>query len=322
MLTFKKDSIAWDSVTGTLRLGIAGSVYDKKHLYLPVALQPGLVIPAPTLQIARLVEKDGVWSVHLVYRVPKAEATTDGHWLSVDLGQNVVAATACTDGSSAIYSGGELLALDRYFEKEKMVCNSSRSAKRRRLDTTRSRQRHHFLHCLTRSIISDAKARGVTTLIVGDVTDIRTEKDGEAKNWGDLGNQKFHAWPFKKITDQLMYKGAMVGIAVHVISEAYTSQDCSCCNKRRKANRKYRGLYVCNKCGMVLHADINGAINILKKYAPEVSPGATLPWSSGQNLACPSVNRFAWRETKPKVHGPGTWYNSYENTATVERLAA
>jgi len=32
-------------------------------------------------------------------------------------------------------------------------------------------------------------------------------------------------------------------------------------------NGKYRGLYIC-KCGNILNADVNGALNILKKVVP------------------------------------------------------
>jgi transposase len=34
----------------------------------------------------------------------------------------------------------------------------------------------------------------------------------------------------------------------------------------RKRNRKTRGLYICNKCGLKINADVNGAVNILRKY--------------------------------------------------------
>jgi transposase len=34
----------------------------------------------------------------------------------------------------------------------------------------------------------------------------------------------------------------------------------------RKRNRKTRGLYICNNCGLVINADVNGAVNILNKY--------------------------------------------------------
>ncbi|MGO9379077.1 MAG: zinc ribbon domain-containing protein [Dissulfurispiraceae bacterium] len=62
-----------------------------------------------------------------------------------------------------------------------------------------------------------------------------------------------------------------------VVSESYTSQTCCKCGTRGKANRAHRGLYVCKSCGTTIHADVNGAVNILKKHLPEIS----IPWSSG-----------------------------------------
>lgn len=315
-VTFKKDSVKWDDENRMLRVGIPVDVFGKKEIYLPVKLKPGLKITAESVQMARLVEHDGSWIVHLVYKIEKPEVKEGGHTMAVDLGQNVLMATACTDGSTQIYSGGELLALERYFEKEKAKCTKVSSRKRIRLEKTRSAQRNHLIHCLTKTVISDAKARGVTTIVVGDVTDIRLEKNGEAKNWGDSGNQKLHAWPHKKMLEQLIYKGAMEGIAVVTISEAYSSQDCCGCGRRHKKNRQHRGIYVCAQCGLVIHADVNGAINILKRYLP----GWKAPWSSGQYLACPSVNRFAWRKTKPFVREPGTWQRSFNGVAAAVKF--
>ncbi|MHA1658418.1 MAG: zinc ribbon domain-containing protein, partial [Promethearchaeota archaeon] len=37
------------------------------------------------------------------------------------------------------------------------------------------------------------------------------------------------------------------------------------CGVVRKSNRKYRGLYVCTDCGVVLNADVNASRNILQK---------------------------------------------------------
>ena len=61
----------------------------------------------------------------------------------------------------------------------------------------------------------------------------------------------------------------MVGIKVIRTSEEHTSQMCSSCGVVRKLNRKYRGLYVCKDCGMVLNADVNASINILQKEVPK-----------------------------------------------------
>ena len=54
-----------------------------------------------------------------------------------------------------------------------------------------------------------------------------------------------------------------------MVSEEYTSQTCSCCGFRSRRNRKFRGLFVCKKCNLVINADINAAKNILEKVFPE-----------------------------------------------------
>ena len=301
-VTFKKGSLRWNPETKTLRLGIPKAVFGEPFLYLPVQLPPDREIDPRRIQLVRLFHDKGDWFVHLVCDLPVPEQKSDGHVLAIDLGMNVVAATAGTDGRTMLWSGGELASLERYFEKEKSACTDSQSNKSRRLNRKRSRQRTHLLHSLTRAIVNDAHARGVATLVIGDLTDIRTGKTGEAKNWSDSGNQALHKWPYKRITDMLRYKARLLGISVETISERYTSQDCSQCGTRRKASRVHRGLYACPACGSKIHADINGAVNILQRYLPE----ASVSWSSGC-LAQPAVNRFAWRNTRPFAHEPGTW---------------
>ncbi|MCY3411393.1 MAG: hypothetical protein INQ03_07140 [Candidatus Heimdallarchaeota archaeon] len=49
----------------------------------------------------------------------------------------------------------------------------------------------------------------------------------------------------------------------------------------RKANRIHRGLYRCNSCGRQRIADINGAINIMRKVAPKMHN----QWSSGDIIS-------------------------------------
>ena len=101
--------------------------------------------------------------------------------------------------------------------------------------------------------------------------------------------------------------------------EDYTSQTCCMCGTICKSNRVHRGLYVCKQCGAVINADVNGAINILKRYLPG-QIGAS--WSSGC-LAQPAVNRFAWRETRPSAsaHKPGTWQTSLPHPRTESAAA-
>jgi transposase len=99
-----------------------------------------------------------------------------------------------------------------------------------------------------------------------------------------------HSWAFDRFTDLLTYKAEMEGITVEQVSERDTSKSCSCCGRERKANRVERGLYVCDECGTVANADVNGAENIRQKVSPS-SPNFSVNRSNGW-LAQPSTFLF------------------------------
>ena len=83
------------------------------------------------------------------------------------------------------------------------------------------------------------------------------------------------------------YKAEAEGITVEQVSERDTSKTCSACGRPRKSNRFERGLYVCDECGTVANADVNGAENIRQK----VSPNPTMDRGNGW-LAQPSTYLF------------------------------
>ncbi len=97
--------------------------------------------------------------------------------------------------------------------------------------------------------------------MIGDITDIRKDKHFRKKE-----SQKLHSWSFSKLIQQIEYKAVLSGIRFVRVSERDTSKTCSCCGIIRKSNRIHRGLYRCKMCGRVINSDVNGAINILKKY--------------------------------------------------------
>ena len=78
--------------------------------------------------------------------------------------------------------------------------------------------------------------------------------------------------PLSRLVEMIEYKAMLVGIDVHRVTEEYTSQTCSRCGLRRKANRVHRGLYKCKRCGLILNADVNAARNILNKGFHEHRP--------------------------------------------------
>uniref|UniRef100_UPI0012DF47E7 zinc ribbon domain-containing protein n=1 Tax=Ectobacillus panaciterrae TaxID=363872 RepID=UPI0012DF47E7 len=74
-------------------------------------------------------------------------------------------------------------------------------------------------------------------------------------------NQKLSNWSFGTLRAYLAYKLHAKGILLFLVDEAYTSQTCPCCQRRKKVRTRN---YVC-ACGYEEHRDIHGARNILAK---------------------------------------------------------
>ncbi len=186
------------------------------------------------------------------------------------------------DGTCKIYSCRQLLSINRYFDKTISLYKSISDAQQAsqgvkypkqtervyKLYEKRRKQVEHLLHCMTKSVIDAAIVKNVNVIFIGDITNIRN-----GVNFGKKTNQKFHRLPYRKVINQLKYKAQLAGIEVlENIKENYTSQTCCICKdtpskeNAEKSNRKYRGLYVCRDCGSIINADINGAVNIAKKY--------------------------------------------------------
>jgi len=203
-------------------------------------------------------------------------------FMSIDMGVNNFLSCYLYNGKSIILSGRQMLSINRYFDKTiahyESISKAQQAARGMRypksskrvlqLFEKRQKQVHHLLHSMTRQIVNIAKEYGVETIVIGNITGIR-----EGKKMGRVNNQKFHRLPFAKVIQQITYKAEEVGICMkNDITEEYTSQTCACCKERpskenaRKTNRKHRGLYVCQECSSVINADINGAINLSKKY--------------------------------------------------------
>ena len=114
------------------------------------------------------------------------------------------------------------------------------------------------LHRVSKEIVSLADSTN-SFIVLGDLTGIRQRTKNKGKRLRRIvGNM-----PYYKLTKMIEYKAMLKGIPVITISEAYTSRICHKCGSQGK--RKTQGLFVCNNCGEY-NADLNGAINIAKKF--------------------------------------------------------
>jgi IS605 OrfB family transposase len=105
----------------------------------------------------------------------------------------------------------------------------------------------------------------IGNILIGELTGIKQEI-----NHGKRNNQNFVQIPFSKFKAKLENKCNLYGIKYHLVNEAYTSQVDSLAldpiqkQEYGRKRRVKRGLYK-SSTGQLINADINGAINILRK---------------------------------------------------------
>jgi putative transposase len=271
--TFKEAGFKHDATNNRLRLSKGDNFKEYWTDFVlceyDVIGPPGTVVE--NVQQVRAVYEHGLWRLHIVCRVEIDVSDVPGNRTAgVDLGICNVAAVSFGD-EALLYPGGAFKEDEYYFLKERANCDDSASREARRLDQKRTDRRTHFLHTLSKDIIAECVNREVGTLVVGKLTGIRDDENGDPVNWGKHGNLDLHGWPFDRLWQLLDYKGEAEGIDVVRHSERDTSKTCAACGRIRRANRRERGLYVCDACGVVANADCNGAENIRQKVLPSLA---------------------------------------------------
>ena len=195
--------------------------------------------------------------------------------VGIDLGEIHLAVSH--DGEQChILNGRKFRSVRRYQNKLKaelshMIDTKKRGSNhRKRLVRSKRRQLKKIedqmtdiLHKQTTRLISTLYSEGVQILVIGDLRDIRKDLD-----YGRKANQKIHQMVSGKVRWMLSYKAERLGMKVVLQNEAYTTQTCPACGKRKKpAGRMYR----C-PCGFSYHRDGVGALNIRAKYLEENTP--------------------------------------------------
>lgn len=215
------------------------------------------------------------YEVRACYVVEASSAIEPGVVAGIDLGE--VHSAVAHDGMRTDIINGRLLRSKRRHQntvkgKLSKLIDTKKRGSRRRKRLIKSKQKQlariknqikDIQHKQTSHLVSMLKSRGIQTLVIGDVRNIRTRID-----YGAKANQKLHQWSHGEFRHMLTYKAQLQGMKVELINEAYTSQTCPHCRKRHKPKgRKYK----C-QCGFRFHRDGVGAINIRKKYQGDESP--------------------------------------------------
>ena len=250
-----------------------------KHLRLSMGIgRPKLEIPLPKnfnmskaehIATIELKYTYGQWELHFSYRY-EIQTTEIGEGIvGVDIGE--IHPIVSHDGTDTrIFNGRYIRSLYRLRNKvlaefSQTLSRCKRHSKRWWRLTRRKWKRikkidnqiKDALHQQTTRFVKYCEVKGIGTIILGDLTGIR-----DTINYGKRANQKLHQWAFSKVTELITYKAKALGIKVERINEAYTSQTCPKCGRRKKPTHRN---YTC-PCGFQYHRDGVGAMNMRKKY--------------------------------------------------------
>jgi len=138
-----------------------------------------------------------------------------------------------------------------------------------RLNAKRERKMKDAMHKTSRYIVDKCVRRRIGTIVIG-----HNDNWKQNINIGRRNNQTFVGIPFYQLTQMIQYKAKEVGIKVILQQESHTSK-CSFLDLESvKHHKKYKGKRISrslfeSKKGFIIHADVNGAYNIIRKAKPK-----------------------------------------------------
>lgn len=285
-INFIQNGVVHQKGSDTIRLSLSKSLkefmadrYDIHETYL--YLKNRIFENMDTIkQIKVYPPVNGKCIVIATYEIPDVQSLPDnGKYLSIDLGVHNLLTCYNSDTGETFIAGRKYLALCHYYFKEIARVQSQWSTQQSRKGIKYPKPSKHinrlykrkndairdYLHKVTRSIVTYCKEQDIHTVVIGDITGIREDKDF----YNDSTNQEFHALPYKKIYQMLRYKLEMKGINFVMRPEYYSSQTSPLMPEvneanAQKSNRVYRGLY--QDGTQFWNADCVGAFNILRLY--------------------------------------------------------
>jgi IS605 OrfB family transposase len=218
----------------------------------------------PPTASADLIYKKGQFWLHVVISLPDVPYTANGQVIGTDLGQKRPAVT-----SQRKFLGKRHWAeVDRkYFRiRRKLQSKGTKSAKRHLKQLAGRQQRFHrdCDHTLSKRIVQSVNSGAI--IVIENLTHIRNR----AKTRHGESRRRLHGWSFAQFRAFLTYKAEERGMRVVAIDPRYTSQTCSRCGYRSKANRRSQSEFRCGKCNYQLNADLNASYNIRDKHLASV----------------------------------------------------
>ena len=244
----------------------------------------------------KIVPKNNYIVLEVIYESSVKELLKDNkRYMSIDLGIDNLASCSSNVSKSFIINGKPIKSINQYYNKKKAKLQSELKIKQNKntskqiqnLILKRNNKIKDYFHKASRYIVNQLVNQSINTLIIG-----KTDGWKQETNIGNVNNQNFTQIPHQMFINQLKYKCQLEGINVVEQEESYTSKVSFFDNDfipiyqvndelfKSSGKRIKRGLYKTSN-GLLINADINGSLNIMRKYLNEVCDDLISPANRG-----------------------------------------
>lgn len=278
-----------------LKLSLSKEIQDRfqvKSLNFLISNKLKKLVDLSSIKMIKIILTKGKTTMNIIYeRETKTLAGDNTNICAIDLGlNNIVALTNKENTNTLIVSGKEAKSKNKYILDRikhlqqinmKMLKEATYHKNTKQINKLYEYRQNYiktFMHKVSKMVVEYAIENKCYKIIVGDLKGIKQDMDY---------NKDFVRLPLQILAQMIEYKVKLKGIEVVKISERYTSGVSALDNEEiTKENynpkrRKFRGLFITNN-GKKINADINGSLNILRKYIINYIPNSEMTMDNGR----------------------------------------
>lgn len=258
------------------------NAFRKTHKPVEIKMPP--ILADKHIKEIRIIPKSGArfFEIQYIYEAECIQRNLNqNNALALDLGVNNLVTAVSNRGGSFIIDGRKLKSINQWFNKENARLQGIKDRQGDKRKTTnrqkvladkRNRQFNDYMSKTAKKIIDYCIAHDIGKLIIGYNETFQRNSDMNRRN-----NQNFVNIPYGKLCSKLEYLCELNDIVFVKQEESYTSKASFWDNDTIpvynadnpktysfSGKRVRRGLYR-TADGRLLNADVNGALNILRK---------------------------------------------------------
>ena len=229
------------------------------------------------LREVRIIPKGTGYVCEIIYKKEiESKETNKDNVAGIDLGVNNIITMANNIGEQPIViKGGFVKSMNQYYNKRRAELQSiydlqgiKTGSKIGILTEKRNRKMKDAMHKISRFVINYCIEHDIGTLVIG-----HNDNWKQNVNIGRRNNQNFVSIPYYVLINDITYKSEEAGIKVIEQEEAHTSKCSFLDGESIEHHEKYAGKRIKRGIfrsanGILINADVQGALNIIKKAIP------------------------------------------------------